>query len=84
MVNTYIYLENRVAYFRNLRKGLKKDGRVIIIDFKEHETPIGPKVEERIAQTQVRTELTQAGYTITSADDQSLEYQYIIVASPQR
>lgn len=83
MVNTYIYLENRVAYFRNLRKGLKKDGRVIIIDFKEHETPIGPKVEERIAQSQVHSELIQAGYTVTSADDKSLEYQYIIVASPQ-
>lgn len=83
MVNTYIYLENRAAYFRNLRKGLKKDGRVIIIDFKEHETPIGPKVEERIAQSQVQSELTQAGYTIISTDDQSLEYQYIIVASPK-
>lgn len=82
MVNTYIYLEDRIAYFRNLRQGLKKDARLIIIDFKEIETPIGPKVEDRISLSQVQSELTEAGYSIAATDDQSLEYQYIITANP--
>lgn len=81
MVNTYIYLDDRITYFRNLRSGLKKDARLIIIDFKENETPIGPKVEERIPLRQVQSELTQAGYAIVSSDDQSLEYQYIVTAT---
>jgi 2-polyprenyl-3-methyl-5-hydroxy-6-metoxy-1,4-benzoquinol methylase len=81
MVNTYIYLENRVEYFRNLRKGLTPDGRIIIIDFKDIETPIGPGVEERIPLSQVEAELTQAGYTILTTDSESLEYQYIITVA---
>jgi SAM-dependent methyltransferase len=81
MVNTYIYLDDRITYFRNLRQTLKKDGRLIIVDFKSIETPIGPKLEERIALNQVQTELTQAGYSIMATDDQSLDYQYIITAT---
>ena len=81
LVNTYIYLENRISYFRNLRTALKPDARVMIIDFKDHETPIGPGIEERIGLRQVQAELTEAGYSIVSSDDQSLEYQYIIIAA---
>jgi SAM-dependent methyltransferase len=80
MVNTYIYIEDRVTYFRNLRAGLKQGARLIIIDFKDRETPIGPKLEERIPLRQVQAELTQAGYSILSADDDSLDYQYIVIA----
>ena len=80
MVNTYIYLENRIRYFTNLQKGLSPGGRLVIIDFKQKETPIGPPVDERIALTQVQQELTAAGYTISSADDEALEYQYILTA----
>ena len=80
MVNTYIYLDDRITYFQNLHKKLKKNARLIIIDFKEHDTPIGPRIEERIPLKQVQAELTQAGYTIESTDDQSLEYQYIVTA----
>jgi hypothetical protein len=53
----------------------------MIIDFKDHETPIGPGIEERIGLRQVQAELTEAGYSIVSSDDQSLEYQYIIIAA---
>jgi SAM-dependent methyltransferase len=81
MVNTYIYLSDRVAYFRNLRNGLRQGARIIIIDFKAVETPIGPKLEERIPLQQVETELTQAGYSILTTDNESLEYQYIITVS---
>ncbi len=81
MVNTYIYLNDRVAYFKNLRRDLRKNAQVIIIDFKKQETPIGPGLDERIAMNTVQGELIQAGYTISMADDHSLEYQYIITAN---
>lgn len=83
MVNTYIYIQNRVSYFRNLSMGLKPNAQVIIIDFKDKETPIGPKLEERLSMDDVEKELTAAGYSVTMADDTSLTYQYIIKASLQ-
>ena len=81
MVNTYIYLTDRVRYFRNLRKGLKPTAEMVIIDFKDQDTPIGPALEERIGMQQVQMELTEAGYSITTVDSTSLEYQYILKAA---
>ena len=80
LVNTYIYINNRVEYFRNLRNGLKPGGKVIIVDFKDEKTTIGPELSERIGLTQVQRELTEAGYAIESADVEMLEYQYIVTA----
>ena len=81
MVNTYMYIANREQYMRDLVPALKPGGQIIIVDFKKIETPIGPNSADRIAATQVQQELTHAGYTISSSDDTSLEYQYIITAS---
>jgi SAM-dependent methyltransferase len=79
MVNTYIYLPDRITYFRNLQSGLKRNARVIIIDFKDIDTPIGPGPDERISLSRIKEELTEAGYVIISSDEESLEYQYVVI-----
>lgn len=81
MVNTYIYIEERVQYFSNLRTGLKPQAEIIIIDFKNTDTPIGPDPEERMSMQQVQNELVQAGFTLTLSDSTSLQYQYMIKAA---
>ena len=53
---------------------------MIIVDFKDEKTTIGPELSERIGLTQVQRELTEAGYAIESADVEMLEYQYIVTA----
>ena len=83
MVNTYIYIDDRVQYFEKLQKGLKDNGQVVIIDFKKKETTIGPKQEDRISIQQVQRELSEAGYTIVGVDEETLEYQYLIKAVKQ-
>ena len=80
IANTYPYIENRVQYFTNLLKGLKPEGRVMIIDFKMKHTPIGPDIKYRIPLGQVEEEIIQAGYQIIKSDDSSLDYQYILIA----
>lgn len=80
LVNTYSYINERVAYFSRLRKAIRPDGKIIIIDFKKKETPFGPALEERIDFSVISDELSAAGYTISKVDQTSLEYQYIITA----
>lgn len=80
LVNTYTYIENRVAYFSKLKQAIRRGGAILVIDFKKTETPFGPKLEERIDAQTVQQELTEAGYTILKTDEASLEYQYIIKA----
>lgn len=80
LVNTYTYIQERVAYFSKLKQSVRAGGNIIIIDFKKKETPFGPAIEERIDAKEVEKELKEAGYTVLAIDDESLEYQYIIKA----
>lgn len=80
LVNTYSYIRDRVNYFTRLRNAIRQGGSVVIIDFKKKETRFGPSLDERIGHEEIIDELEKAGYRITSVDQHSLEYQYIIKA----
>jgi 2-polyprenyl-3-methyl-5-hydroxy-6-metoxy-1,4-benzoquinol methylase len=81
MVNTYIYIENRVAYLKSLLKTLKPNGRLVIVDFKKKRIAIDyPPASMRMPLYQIEEELIEAGFTIQKTDDCSLEYQYVILA----
>lgn len=81
VVNTFIYIQDRIAYLKNLLNVLPKGGRVIIVDFKKKRMPIKyPKPEVRLELYQVENELDAAGFTIIESDDCALDYQYIVMA----
>lgn len=80
LVNTYSYIQDRVAYFSKLKEAIRANGHVIIIDFKKKETPFGPSLEERVDVKDVEKELKEAGYKLLAIDNESLDYQYIIKA----
>ena len=81
IVNTYIYIKNRVAYLQHLWSVLPEGGRVIIVDFKKKRIPIKiPKQKDRLELYVVENEVIEAGFELIESDDQSLEYQYILVA----
>lgn len=80
IVNTYHHIENRVAYFSQVLKGLKPSGELVIIDFFKKELPVGPPVDHKIDQEMVKKELTEAGFTNFEINTDLLEYQYIIRA----
>ena len=80
IVDTYHHIEGRVEYLKKLKKCLRPDGVLVIIDFKKMKPPPGPPVELRVAEEQVKSELKSAGFTIVSTDREMLPYQYIIKA----
>ena len=80
IVNTYMYIGNRVAYMQRLRQGLTKGGLVLIVDYKEKTIPVGPPVSAKVPLALVEKELKQAGFKVTMSDDTSLDYQYIVTA----
>lgn len=82
IVNTYMYLRNRVGYMKNLLEGISEGGRVIIVDFKKKRTSIGPPPShERIPVFQVEEELYEAGYKDVIVNDTALDFQYIVIAT---
>ena len=81
LVNTYIYIPNRVKYLSHLKEGMKKGGMIVIVDFKKKRMPIQtPPDELRLPLHQVENELEEAGYNWLTSDDTSLDFQYIVIA----
>jgi SAM-dependent methyltransferase len=80
VVNTYGYIENRVQYLKTLSKGMAPGARLLIIDFKKNNLPIGPPDEYKVALNQVEKELLTAGFSIETIDKDALDYQYIVLA----
>ncbi len=83
VVDTYHHIDNRIAYLDKIKKGLKKGGRLVIIDFFAKETPQGPPLEHRISANTVWQELKKSGYALDSIETALLPNQYIIIATPQ-
>jgi len=80
IVNTFYILDNRRSYLRKVLQGLKSGGRLIIVDYKMGNMPVGPLEDEKITINQATTEIQNAGFKIIETDELSLQYQYIIVA----
>lgn len=80
IVNTYMYIKERVNYLRNLKSGIADDGTLLIIDFKKKRMPLGPPQDIRVPLFQAEDELYEAGYRDIVTNDTALDYQYIITA----
>ncbi len=81
IVNTFIYIRNRVDYLKHLWDVLPEGGQLIIVDFKKKRIPIQmPKQTARMELYKVEGELYQAGFSNITSDDCALDYQYIVTA----
>jgi SAM-dependent methyltransferase len=80
IVNTYGYIENRIQYLKTLSKGMSPGAKLLIIDFKKNNLPVGPPDEFKVALGQVEKELIAAGFTVEKIDSEALDYQYIVLA----
>ena len=83
IVNTYAYIDNRTQYLKTLYKGIAPRGRLLIVDFKKNDIPVGPPDHFRITLNDVRRELVSAGFKIVQVDLESLDYQYVIIAEKE-
>ena len=80
--NAYHHLEEREGYLRKLRKALKPDGHLVIVDFYKREgIPVGPPMDMRLSEETVQKELQGAGLKVTEQLT-FLPYQYILIAQP--
>jgi len=80
--DTYHHIEDREVYMRKVRKALKPNGRVVIVDFyKREDIPVGPPMGMRLSEDTVQKELQAAGLHVTKKLA-TLPYQYILIAQP--
>ena len=80
IVNTYYFINNRIDYLKKILKGLKPEGKIMVVDYKIGDMPVGPSDPVKVPITRALDEIKSAGFTILEVDNSSLQYQYIIVA----
>ncbi len=80
IVDTYHHIDDRPAYFSEIRERLKPGGELIVIDFFKKELPVGPGVDHKVSKEVVMEELEQAGYTTLTLNTELLPYQFVVRA----
>lgn len=81
IVNTFMYIDDKLAYLKKLKPCLKDTGRLVIVDFKRKRTKLGPLPRERrLPLYEIEDMLYQAGYSNIQTIDTELNYQYIVIA----
>lgn len=80
IVNTYNYIPNKEIYFPRLLNGMKPGGRLVIVDFKKGDIPVGPSDDYKIEASRVKSFLRKSSFRKIDIDEKSLQYQYIITA----
>ena len=76
--DTYHHIQDRSTYFENLKKYMQPQARLVVVDFKKGDLPVGPSDEMKLAETEVIKELTETGYRLLP-NSVELPYQYILV-----
>lgn len=76
--NTYHHIQHRNTYFENLKKYMQPQARLVIVDFKKGDLPVGPSDEMKLEMTEVMKELTETGYRLLPISVE-LPYQYVLV-----
>lgn len=81
IVDTYHHIENRIDYFTEVRRGLKTGGKLVVVDFKKMDAPVGPPVDIKMSEDQIVAELVRAGFSGFRINRDLLPYQYVIEAN---
>ena len=81
VVNTWHHIDGRVNYLKKLRRALDVEGRVVIIDWREGDLPMGPPAGSKLSRDAVVAEFEEAGWSL-GTESVLLLYQYFLIFYP--
>ncbi len=76
--DTWHHIQNQTHYLSLMKKMLKPNGQVIMIDFYKKEMPVGPPMEMRIAREDLVRQMGSNGFTLAK-EYTFLPYQYFLI-----
>ncbi|HYT58300.1 MAG TPA: methyltransferase domain-containing protein [Verrucomicrobiae bacterium] len=76
--DSWHHIENQTKYLSLMKKMLKPNGEVVMIDFDKKETPVGPPLKMRIAREDLIKQMTSNGFRLAK-EHTFLPYQYFLI-----
>lgn len=76
-LDSYHHIDDRIEYMRKLQRALTPDGRVVIVDWRKEELPVGPPVDHKLDRRHVTDEMQRAGYALRAVPLE-LPYHYVL------
>ncbi|MBI5364930.1 MAG: class I SAM-dependent methyltransferase [Planctomycetes bacterium] len=64
VADTYHHLEDRIAYFKQLKDVLRPGGRLAIVEYKPGKLPVGPPPDHKLPDGLMDRELERAGWVL--------------------
>jgi ubiquinone/menaquinone biosynthesis C-methylase UbiE len=83
VVNTFHHFPDGVAYLRRLAGRLAPAGRIVNIDFREGELPVGPPPAHKVSRSDFLAMAGRAGLGLVR-EHRFLPYQYFLELAPTR
>lgn len=59
VVHTIYQVKDKLSFFKEVSRLIKPDGKVVIIDWTVEKSPVGPPLDHRVSEEEVRTVLQQ-------------------------
>lgn len=81
-VNVWHHIADQGAYLALIRKQLKPDGQLVMIDFHQRELPVGPPPSMKIAREDLLAQVERHGFKLVQ-EKTFLPYQYFLVFAPK-
>ena len=76
-VNTLHEFPDKKKTIEEIKRVVKPEGQVVIIDFKKEDTGFGPPVTIRVSRDQAKHLFEEGGFTVVKSHE--LMYHYLIV-----
>ena len=81
IVNTFHHFPNGSAYMRALKTSLKSGARLVNVDFRDGDLPVGPPADHRLSRAAFLKLASKAGFTLAT-EHSFLPYQYFVELKP--
>jgi ubiquinone/menaquinone biosynthesis C-methylase UbiE len=78
IVDVWHHIEDQAGYLALMKKQLKADGQVVMIDFHKRDLPVGPPIAMKIAREDLVKQMQSNGFQLAK-EYTFLPYQYFLV-----
>jgi arsenite methyltransferase len=72
------HIDDQAGYLAKLKKALRPDGQIVMIDFHKRDLPVGPPVSMKIAREDLVARMERHGFRV-AGEHTFLPYQYFLV-----